>query len=312
TIHEEVSLGGIVQVPGFPDLVTSAYNPARNADLVLTGGIQWYNNTVGNNDKAYLLYNNPDPLFFGKAAGIGDLVALPELPPIEVGNRIWRDNNLNGIQDAGEPPIPGVVIQLCDANGALIATAITDANGNYYFNSGQGISTPSSQYNVNLKPNTNYQIKIDTSQSALAGLTLTIPNVNSGSDSELRNSKAIPVGNLGVITFTTGVPGANSHIYDAGYIVVNPIGTGSISGFVYCDANNNGIKEPGDLPIAGVTVTLMGVTSQGQQVTLKTLTGPDGGYIFSALNPGTYKVVETQPAGFLDGKDAVGTINGVP
>src|SRR5262249_13650390 len=99
TVHEEASLGGIVQAPGFPDLARSAYDPARKAGLVLTGGIQWYNNTIGNNDKAYLLYNNPDPLFFGKAAGIGDLVALSEPPPIEVGNRIWRDNNLNGIQD---------------------------------------------------------------------------------------------------------------------------------------------------------------------------------------------------------------------
>jgi hypothetical protein len=314
TIHEEVSLGGIVQVPGFPDIATSAYNPARNADIVLTGGIQWYNNSVGNNDKAYLLYNDPNPIFFGKAAGVGDLIAVPDAPPIEIGNRVWRDSNENGIQDAGEPTLPGVVVQLFDASGTtLIATATTDANGNYYFNSGNGTSTPSAQYNVNLKPNTNYQIHINSTQSALAGLQLTKPKADPSSNGNARDSDAFAVGNVGVISVTTGPPGDSDHTFDAGYILIpNQANTASIAGFVFCDVNNDGIRNPGDPPIAGVTIRLTGTSSTGQAVTMTTLTGPDGGYVFSQLPAGTYTVRETQPAGFLDGKDSVGTVNGAP
>lgn len=49
-----------------------------------------------------------------------------------VGDYVWRDSNLNGIQDAGEPGIPGVQVNLYDVNG-LTDTALTDFNGIYTF-----------------------------------------------------------------------------------------------------------------------------------------------------------------------------------
>jgi len=59
-------------------------------------------------------------------------------PPLgSIGDTVYCDSNGNGIQDAGEPGIPGVkVTLLCkDANGNTIASAmaITDANGKYLF-----------------------------------------------------------------------------------------------------------------------------------------------------------------------------------
>ncbi|HKX62523.1 MAG TPA: SdrD B-like domain-containing protein, partial [Verrucomicrobiae bacterium] len=60
-------------------------------------------------------------------------------PPVlgQIGDTVYCDTNTNGVQDAGEPGIPGVRVTLVcrDAAGVIIATAtaITDANGKYLF-----------------------------------------------------------------------------------------------------------------------------------------------------------------------------------
>lgn len=83
-----------------------------------------------------------------------------------------------------------------------------------------------------------------------------------------------------------------------------------ISGYVYVDANNNGVREAGELPIANVTIMLTGTDDQGA-VSRMTTTGQDGFYFFVNLRPGTYTVKETQPAGYDDGKESVGSLGGV-
>lgn len=45
----------------------------------------------------------------------------------------WHDTNGNGLRDAGERGIPGVTIVLTDADGTIVATTTTDANGTYVF-----------------------------------------------------------------------------------------------------------------------------------------------------------------------------------
>ena len=52
----------------------------------------------------------------------------------EIGDFVWNDLNGNGIQDAGEPGIPNVTVQLFNCGGTVpIAITTTDANGNYLF-----------------------------------------------------------------------------------------------------------------------------------------------------------------------------------
>lgn len=80
----------------------------------------------------------------------------------------------------------------------------------------------------------------------------------------------------------------------------------SVGGNVYYDANNNGIFDPDESGIGGVTVTLSGT------VDAYTQTNADGSYSFSGLPPGTYTLVETQPSPWTDGKDTLGTVNGSP
>ena len=51
-----------------------------------------------------------------------------------LGDFVWNDLNANGIQDAGEPGINGVTVELCNGSGVItIATTTTDGGGVYSF-----------------------------------------------------------------------------------------------------------------------------------------------------------------------------------
>ncbi len=50
-----------------------------------------------------------------------------------LGDHVWLDNNANGMQDAGEPGLANVTVKLKNTSGAIYATTVTDANGDYYF-----------------------------------------------------------------------------------------------------------------------------------------------------------------------------------
>src|SRR5262249_52585356 len=84
----------------------------------------------------------------------------------------------------------------------------------------------------------------------------------------------------------------------------------ALSGFVYLDANNDGLKQETEAGIAGVKVTLTGTNDLGQAVSLAATTSPTGAYAFSGLRPGTYTLTETQRAGYLNGKATVGSQGG--
>src|SRR5262249_43948954 len=86
---------------------------------------------------------------------------------------------------------------------------------------------------------------------------------------------------------------------------------GSVAGHVYEDDNNNGVIDSGEPGIGGVTVKLTGTNAFGQSVTQQTTTASDGSYSFANLVPGTYTLDEVQPAGYLDGKDTLGSLGGV-
>jgi hypothetical protein len=105
----------------------------------------------------------------------------------------------------------------------------------------------------------------------------------------------------------------NPSLFDEKSITITVYQPNSLSGFAYLDDNNNGVKDPLEVGIPGVTVTLTGTDALGNGVGPLTMaTGAVGSYTFPSLRPGTYQLAETQPLNYQDGKDAVGTVNGVP
>lgn len=69
----------------------------------------------------------------------------------------------------------------------------------------------------------------------------------------------------------------------------------SISDFVWYDTNHNGIQDPGEPGVEGVTVDLY----QADDTYVSTdITDSDGLYMFEALTPGDYYLVFTLPTGY--------------
>ena len=208
-----------------------------------------------------------------------------------LGNFVWEDSNGNGLQDLGEPGAANVRVHLLDAAG----TPVLDGSGTAITTTTNG--TGAYQF-ANLVPGV-YKIRID----APAGFTLTAANVgaNNAVDSDLNKV-------TGLSGSTTLASGETNNTLDAG-IVNLPI----ISGYSYVDADNDGIRDSGEAPIAGVTIRLTGIDSHGQAVNITTTSGADGYYQFAGLEPSDatgYTVTETQPAGFIDGQDTVGSAGG--
>ena len=85
-----------------------------------------------------------------------------------------------------------------------------------------------------------------------------------------------------------------------------------ISGIVYADNNNNGVRDPAETGLPGVTLVLSGTDDLGNAVSITAVTGADGSYSFGNLRPGTYTVTEpTQPAGTVNGITTPGSSGGV-
>jgi len=57
-----------------------------------------------------------------------------------LGDLVWHDVDADGIQDAGEPGIPGITVSLNTQNGTQVDSVVTDVHGYYsfgYFNTGE-------------------------------------------------------------------------------------------------------------------------------------------------------------------------------
>jgi hypothetical protein len=100
-------VGGLAFLPGAEQIAVVAGDPWQS----YSGGVSFYSNLNGNFARAATLYQNTTTSReFAKSAGLGDMVLLCDPAPIEIGNRVWEDLNGNGVQDPGEPGIPGITV----------------------------------------------------------------------------------------------------------------------------------------------------------------------------------------------------------
>uniref|UniRef100_UPI0037518D2D SdrD B-like domain-containing protein n=1 Tax=Flavobacterium sp. TaxID=239 RepID=UPI0037518D2D len=219
----EESVGGSsLLIKGTDQIMTVNFDPHPSGSTGQaywnTQGMNTYSTITGGLNNWYGVYFDGSAEHFGKANGLGDLEILGNDAPIEIGNRVWKDMNDNGIQDPNEPSLEGVTVKLYNNNDVELASTTTDANGQYIFSS-SSIST--------LLPNTNYKIKITTlgSNSTVTGLTLTnispAPSevagiTNTGTTND--NSDAFLVSNIPTILIKTADEGVNNHTFDFGFM----------------------------------------------------------------------------------------------
>lgn len=210
-----------------------------------------------------------------------------EARPAQVGGFVYRDNNDNGRRDSGEVGIGGVTVRLVPRNTiAPISTieTLTLSDGSYRFN-----NLPPGLYDI-----------IEVTQPA-------------GLDDGLDSAGTVdgrPVG-------TADLPGDAIRNVQ---LISNSVGNeynfgelprGIITGGVYLapPGEDCGGRDDGrSTPLAGVSIELVG---PGGVTIARTTTGLDGQYRFDDIPKGIYSIIETTPAGLIDGKAHVGVIGGI-
>ncbi len=212
----------------------------------------------------------------------GSVTVTPIDKPAALGNYVWLDSNGNGLQDANEPGVADVVVELLDAGMNVLSTTTTDNNGAYSFT---GLAA--GNYFVRFQAPTGFQF---TTQG-------------DGSNAELDSNADLLTGKSAAITL---VSGQVDNTIDAGLL---PIAQHlcSLSGIVYIDFNNDGLLNFGELVLKDVVITLL---SESGDVVATTTTGQDGSYFFADLAAGKYFIQEQQPAGFAQGINSIGTLGG--
>ena len=196
------------------------------------------------------------------------LVPAPLPTTGQVGNRVWADNDADGIQDAGEPGLPGVTVDLYSIDSPFIASAITDENGEYSF---QNLS-PSEYYIEFSGPPTGFMLTLQ----------------DQGGD-DVSDSDADPTTGK-TDNFFVGV-GLIEEGIDAGYKATG------LGDFIWDDLNNNGDQDFGEPGLPGLTIELV-LESNGSTVSATT-SNAFGAYQFSNVAPGDYRIrVSNLPGGY--------------
>jgi hypothetical protein len=296
--HQETAEGSSVIVPG-SSLVASMVMDPSTFD---SGGVAWSSNLDGTRDHAVEFLAGNAPPLFGKANSLTDLEALTQVAPIEIGNRIWSDENRNGIQDPGEPPVPGLTVTLYAADETtVLATVVTDAMGSYRFSSAAGTDALGINYGIaELVPGAQVIVGAPTS-AIIGGVSTPLTSQKNGANSSIDSDVSTTTGRTALITM--GGPGANNHTFDIGYAPISPLAVGD---FVWYDLDRNGVQDAGESPVVSATVellvddgtgTFVPASHIGGSVVAATTTDANGRYVFDNLPSGTYIVR------FTHGKD---------
>ena len=200
-----------------------------------------------------------------------DFSTPPPIPYSSIGDRVWRDVNMNGLQDDGEEGLPGVTVNLRDCKEVLIESTTTDENGLYTFDSldadsyviefvcpeGYGYSDPWQGNDTTL----------DSDADKITGFTFCV-RVPRDTDDDTR---------------------------DAGMYLLPPDPTAMLGDRVWNDVDMDGVQDDGEPGVAGILVTLLGC--DGQRIT-ETHTNGDGMYGFESLDAGSYKLQFSAPDGW--------------
>ena len=194
---------------------------------------------------------------YADSAQTGQLQAsvTDEVVIVTLGDRVWDDLNTNGIQNAGEPGVSNVTVQLLDAGSNVLAETTTATNGWYEFT---GLA--SGDYIVRFIRPTN---------TAFVSADATTDDLDSDADA------------AGYTAVFTAEPGTNAFVLDAGlYVPPSVIGDN-----VWHDVDRDGIQDAGETNMPGIEVRLY---DGGTNLLDSTTTDTSGAYAFVDLPPGYY------------------------
>jgi len=272
--HDEVSSGTMTQIPGFVEVAAVVFDPVidNDSDGFFDGGVRWLNNITGAWEQSYRVYNGDGTAStdFGKAAGLGELIPFCNLAPIQIGNRVWNDINNNGIQDAGEPALSGVVVQLKGPGVPANTTATTNSSGEYYFSNGSGTAETGFVYSLTgLTSGGSYSLCFPLSASAGALSLSSKANSATGTNADNIDTDA---SSAGIIAFTLGSSGQNNFSYDAAYLPSPPCALTLTATPGTCQSATNQYAVSGTLNFTSVPAGTLTLTDQSNSTPTRSVT----------------------------------------
>jgi protocatechuate 3,4-dioxygenase beta subunit len=198
-----------------------------------------------------------------------------------IGDFVWHDLNGDGYQNAGEPGLPGITVNLYldYGNGyQLVDSTETNGSGFYSF--------------ANLPPG-DYRVEVDTADTDLptdANGTLYVPTTPTTDDVTLASGQTYLDADFGF------APG------------------GIIGNTIYWDANANADQDWNEPGILDVTVNLEVWNGSNWVPYASDTTDSEGEYLFTGLPAGDYRVVVDTDSTPIAGKILTGDpdTNGIP
>lgn len=210
----------------------------------------------------------------------------------QIGDFVWLDSDRDGTQDAGEPGLGGVTLNLVadvnqdgllDAGDTVLATTTTDTAGAYSFT---GLSLDDGGGDSDA----DYLVAVTDVGNALAGLIAT-------SGAQARTSPYATALSSGTTSDLTA---------DFGYASA----AGSLGSLVWHDVDGDGVRDPGESGIQGISLSVWR-DADGDVVyepgtddyrVRTVITDAEGGYLVNGLSlDATYFVTVTDVDGVLDG-----------
>ncbi|GHT21179.1 hypothetical protein FACS189419_01650 [Planctomycetales bacterium] len=234
----------------------------------------------------------PDGSGTSRGAATAGAIAAGQQTPLSgsISGYVYEDSNNDGIKDAAEKGLADVWLELYykDANGDYVSTnraEKTDASGFYLFDGIAGGRT--------------YMVREMTQPDGYHDGKETPGTINGE-----QVGQAVYPDDIAAIHIGANQNGINYNFGEYKGV--------SISGNVYEDTNNDGIRDKDENGLKDVIIYLCEVLPDGtQQNITHTVTDADGKYSFENLDPSkTYCLTEIDPEGYCDGKNALGTVDG--
>ncbi len=190
------------------------------------------------------------------------LIANAEVTQINVGaiyfgsvsGTVYVDQDFSGDMNGKETPEAGLGVTLLDGNGTVVAKTRTNTKGQYLFEK----LTPG-QYRITM--------------AAIQGYAFTKP----GDGNVMLNTTG---GNGETEIFTLPL-GADMNTMNIGMII-----PGTVTGSVFADANDNGIRDNDENGLEGMKVELV----EDETIVFTTTVNRNGEFKFDAVMPGEYKL----------------------
>ncbi|HEY6146757.1 MAG TPA: SdrD B-like domain-containing protein [Thermoanaerobaculia bacterium] len=189
----------------------------------------------------------------------------------------FADANGNGVRDQGEAGLGGVEIDF-DPGTGVVLSGLTGSDGSFRV---CGL-THDATYRVTERPP--------------LGFAQTGPL-------DHRVSRRVVARDLGYF-----IEFCDSDV--AGLDFGNQLIPNAVGGVKFEDLNANGVRDPGEPPMAGVSISILPGTPANPGPSRTAVTDASGNFLFTNVTPGSFFLVESVPAGFTQTTPASGVITG--